>query len=72
MESDYLLEMNPGKGGSSKGSFHWDEMGFLGEAIYYYPDGVIPFFASGAVRLRSPCLFLPTSIQVSGGVVIVL
>ena len=47
MESDYLLEVNSGKGGSSKGSFHWNEMGYLSEAIYYYPDGVIPFLRSG-------------------------
>ena len=47
MESDYLLEINPGKGGSSKGSFHWDEMGYLGEAIYYYLDRVIPFLRPG-------------------------
>jgi hypothetical protein len=47
MESDYLLEINSGKGGSSKGSFHWDEMGYLGEAIYYYLDRVIPFLCPG-------------------------
>jgi hypothetical protein len=33
MESDYLFKINPGKGGSSKGSFHGDEMGYLGETV---------------------------------------
>jgi hypothetical protein len=47
MESDYLFEINSGKGGSSKGSFHWDEMGYLGEAIYFYLDRVIPFLRPG-------------------------
>jgi hypothetical protein len=47
MESDYLFEINSGKGGSSKGSFYWNEMGYLGEAIYYYLDRVIPFLCPG-------------------------
>ena len=47
MESDYLFEINPGKGGSSKGSFHWDEVGYLGKRVYYYPDRVIPFLRLG-------------------------
>jgi hypothetical protein len=68
MESDYLFKINPGKGGSSKGSFHWDEVGYLGKTVYYYPDRVVPFFASGVVRLQNPCLFPPTSIQALEGV----
>ena len=67
MESDYLLEVNPGKGGSSKGGLYWNEVGYLGKTVYYYPDRVIPFFASGVVRLQSPCLFPPTSIRALGG-----
>jgi hypothetical protein len=47
MESDYLFEINSGNDGSSKSSFHWNEMGYLGEAIYYYPDRVIPFLRPG-------------------------
>jgi hypothetical protein len=47
MESDYLFEINSGKGGSSKGSLHWNEMGYLGEAIYCYPDRVISFLRPG-------------------------
>jgi hypothetical protein len=47
MESDYLFKINPGKGGSSKGSFHWDEVGYLGKTVYYYPDRVVPFLRPG-------------------------
>jgi hypothetical protein len=47
MESDYLFEINSVKGGSSKGSFHWDEMIYLGKAIYFYPDRVIPYLRPG-------------------------
>jgi hypothetical protein len=46
MESDYLFKIYPGKGGSSEGSFHWDEVGHLGKTVYYYPDRVVPFFGS--------------------------
>jgi hypothetical protein len=53
MESDYLFEINSGKGGSSKGSFHWDEMGYLGKTIYYYPDRVIPFLRRGSTVTKS-------------------
>jgi hypothetical protein len=59
MESDYLLEINPGKGGSSKGSFHWDEMGYLGEAIYYYLDGIIPFLRPGQSGYEVHAYFFP-------------
>ncbi len=55
MESDYFFKINPGKGGSSKGSFHWNEMGYLGEAIYYYPDGVIPFLRPRTLLTLSVC-----------------
>jgi hypothetical protein len=68
MESDYLLKVYLGKGGSSKSGFYWNEVGHLSETVDYYPDRIIPFLRSGAVRLRNPCLFLPTSIQVLGGV----
>jgi hypothetical protein len=57
MESDYLFKINPCKGGSSKGSFHWDEVGYLGKT-------------SRVVRLQNPCLFPPTSIQALEGVAI--
>jgi hypothetical protein len=39
MESDYLFEINSGKGGSSKGSFHWDKIGHLGNVGDRYPPG---------------------------------
>jgi hypothetical protein len=47
MESDYFFEINSGKGGSSKGSFYWDEIGYLGKTVYYYLDRVIPFLHPG-------------------------
>ena len=49
MESDYLFEVDPGKGGSSKGSFYWDEVGYLGKInpAYYYLDRVVPFLRPG-------------------------
>jgi hypothetical protein len=53
MESDYLFEINSGKGGSSKGSFHWDEMGYLGEAIYYYQIESFPFCVRGSSVTKS-------------------
>ena len=47
MESDYLFKIYPGKGGSSEGSFHWDEMGYLGKTVYYHLDRVVPFLGPG-------------------------
>ena len=61
MESDYLFEINPGKGGSSKGSFHWDEVGYLGKTVYYYPDRVIPFLRPGQSGYKIHAYFLPLS-----------
>jgi hypothetical protein len=47
MESDYLFKINPGKGDSSKGSFQWNEVGYLGKTVYYHLDRVVPFFGAG-------------------------
>jgi hypothetical protein len=47
MESDYLFKINPGKGGSSKGSFHWNEVGYLRKTAYCYLDRVVPFLCPG-------------------------
>ena len=47
MESDYLFKINPGEDGSSKGSFHWDEVGYRGKTVYYYLDRVLPFLRPG-------------------------
>jgi hypothetical protein len=46
MESDYFLKIYPGKGGSSKGSFYWDEMCYLGETVDYNLDRIILFLGS--------------------------
>jgi hypothetical protein len=50
LESDYLFKIYPGKGGSSEGSFHWDEVGHLSKTIYYHPDRVVPFLGLGQSR----------------------
>jgi hypothetical protein len=42
MESDYLFKIYPGKGGSSKGSFYWNEVSYLGETVDYNLDRIIP------------------------------
>jgi hypothetical protein len=47
MESDYLFKINTGKGGSSKGSLHWNEVGYLGNMVYYYLDRVVSFLRPG-------------------------
>jgi hypothetical protein len=47
MESDYLFKLYPGKGVSSKGGFHWNEVGYLGKTVYYYPDRVVAVFGAG-------------------------
>jgi hypothetical protein len=62
MEPDYLLKIYPGKGGSSKSGFYWNEVGHLGETVYYYPDRVIFFLRPGQSGYKNPCLFPPTSI----------
>jgi hypothetical protein len=33
MKSDYFFEIYPRKGGSSKGSFYWNEVSYLGKTI---------------------------------------
>jgi hypothetical protein len=43
MESDYFFKIYPVKGGSSKGSFYWDEVGYLGKAVDYNPDRIVSF-----------------------------
>jgi hypothetical protein len=47
MESDYLFKLYPGKGVSSKGGFHWNEVGYLGKTVYYYPDRVVAILRPG-------------------------
>jgi hypothetical protein len=59
MESDYLFQLYPGKGVSSKGGFHWNEVGYLGKTVYYYPDRVVPFLRPGLSDYKIHAYFLP-------------
>ena len=61
MESDYLFKLYPGKGGSSEGSFHWDEVGHLGKTVYYHPDRVVPFLGPGQSGYKIHAYFFPLS-----------
>jgi hypothetical protein len=53
MESDYLFKIYLGKGGSSEGSFHWNEVGHLGKTVYYHPDRVVTFWVRGCPVTKS-------------------
>jgi hypothetical protein len=59
MEYDYLFKIYPGKGGSSKGGFHRDEVGYLGKTVYYYLDRVVPFLCPGQSGYKIHAYFLP-------------
>jgi hypothetical protein len=53
MESDYLFEINSGKGGSSKGSFHWDEMATLVRQSIITQIESFPFCVRGSPVTKS-------------------
>ena len=59
MESDYFFKIYPGKGGSSEGSFHWDEVGHLGKTVYYHPDRVFSFLGLGQSGYKIHAYFFP-------------
>jgi hypothetical protein len=47
MQSDYFLEKQLGKGGSSVGSLYWNEVRYLSKTVNYDSHGVISFWGSG-------------------------
>jgi hypothetical protein len=59
MESDYFFKIYPGKGGSFKGSFYWDEMSYLGKTIDYNLDRIVPFLGSRQSNYKIHAYFFP-------------
>jgi hypothetical protein len=43
MESDHFFKIYTGKGGSSEGSFYWNEVSYLGKTVEYNLDRIVPF-----------------------------
>jgi hypothetical protein len=59
MEPNYLFKIYLGKGGSPKSGFLWNEVGHLGETVYYYLDRVIPFLRPEQSDYKIHAYFLP-------------
>jgi hypothetical protein len=59
MESDYFFKIYPGKGGSSEGSFYWDEMSYLAKTVDYNPYRIIPFLGPRQSGYKIHAYFFP-------------
>ena len=59
MKSDYFFEVYPSKGGSSEGSFYWNEVGYLGETVDYNPDRIVPFLGPRQSGYKIHAYFFP-------------
>jgi hypothetical protein len=59
MESDYFFKIYLGKGGSSEGSFYWDEMSYLGKTVDYNLDRIVPFLGPKQSGYEIHAYFFP-------------
>ena len=59
MEFDYFFKIYPSKGGSSDGSFYWNEMSYLGKTIDYNPDRIVPFLGPRQSDYKIHAYFFP-------------
>jgi hypothetical protein len=59
MESDYFFKIYPSKGGSSEGSFYWNEVSYLGKTIDYNPDRIVPFLGPRQSDYEIHAYFFP-------------